>query len=226
MGSVAEKVAHHSIVPVLILREGGSAPAGLHLDVTQPMRVLVPLDGSAHAKTALAPAAALIAGLSAPAQGALHMVRVIKPLKPLPLKPLLTPEEEEERLNQRNQMLHKARTYLESTSEHLKEGLVSPGVVEHNPTITWSVSIDQDVASAIIRVAENGEDAEGAGVFGGCDVIAMATHGRGAFQRWAVGSVTERVLNATRLPILVVRPAEIDMIQHTREIDMTVIPLF
>jgi len=54
-------------------------------------------------------------------------------------------------------------------------------------------------------VAENGEDAEGSGAFGGCDVIAMATHGRGGLQRWAMGSVTERVLQGTKLPLLIVR---------------------
>ena len=58
----------------------------------------------------------------------------------------------------------------------------------------------------IIGVAENGEDAEGAGVFGGCDIIALATHGREGLQHWVMGSITERVLNGTRLPLLVVRP--------------------
>jgi hypothetical protein len=36
----------------------------------------------------------------------------------------------------------------------------------------------------------------------------MATHGRTGFQHWVLGSVTERVLGTTRLPILIVRPAE------------------
>jgi len=64
------------------------------------------------------------------------------------------------------------------------------------------------VAEAIVRVAENGEDAEGAGVFGGCDIIAMATHGLSGIRRWEMGSITERVLHATRLPLLIVRPPD------------------
>ena len=36
--------------------------------------------------------------------------------------------------------------------------------------------------------------------------IAMATHGRSGVQRWVMGSMTERVLGATRLPLLIVRP--------------------
>src|SRR3981081_820745 len=39
-----------------------------------------------------------------------------------------------------------------------------------------------------------------------CDLIVMATHGRGGLQRWVMGSVTERVLGATKLPLLIIRP--------------------
>ena len=73
--------------------------------------------------------------------------------------------------------------------------------------VNWSVALDPDRANAIVRVAENGEDAQGVGAFGGCDLIAMATHGRGGLQRWAMGSVTERVLHMTKRPLLIVRPA-------------------
>ncbi len=187
MGSVAEKVAHHAAVPVLILREGGPVPAAPHPDATRPLRALVALDGSAHAKAALEPAALLIAALAAPAPGALP-------------RGLEQGDHEE--------VLHKAKQYLSTTAAHLREGLTAPAVADLNLTITWSVAVDTDVAAALIRVAENGEDAEGAGVFGGCDVIAMATHGYGGVQRWAMGSITERVLSATRLPLLVVRPPE------------------
>jgi hypothetical protein len=39
-----------------------------------------------------------------------------------------------------------------------------------------------------------------------CDLIAMATHGRGGLQRWVMGSMAERVLGATKLPLLIIRP--------------------
>lgn len=42
----------------------------------------------------------------------------------------------------------------------------------------------------------------------GCDLITMATHGRSGFQRWMIGSVTERVLNSTKLPLLITRAQE------------------
>ena len=210
MGSVAEKIARHSAVPVLILREGGPIPAGPHMD-GGPFRVLVPLDGSTRAKAAIEPAAILTSTLAASGQGALHLIRVVKPHSG---ETMHVPEGHE---GEQEQGVQKARKYLSSTVEHIREGLTAHSVKDFGLTITWSVAVDTDVASAIIRVAENGEDVEGVGVFGGCDVIAVATHGYGGLQRWAMGSVTERVLNAARLPMLIVRPSDMVDRGHVQE---------
>ncbi len=40
----------------------------------------------------------------------------------------------------------------------------------------------------------------------GVDLIAMCTHGRSGLSRWFFGSVTEKVLRGTHLPLLLVRP--------------------
>jgi nucleotide-binding universal stress UspA family protein len=212
LGSVAEKVARHTSIPVLILREGGPIPTGPRPERTGPFRVLVPLDGSLRAKAALTPAAYLATALSAPTQRALHLMRVVKSASSMG-------EDERE---ESEQILHKAKSYLSSTTQHLREGLIAPTIASHKLALTWSVAVDTDAAAAIVRVAENGEDAEGAGIFGGCDVIAMATHGRSGLQRWAIGSVTERVLNATKLPLLIVRPPDM-MEQSYRKIAETAI---
>jgi len=180
LGSVAEKVARSAPIPVLVLR------------------VLVTLDGSVLAKAALEPAASLIAALATPAQGTLHLVRVVKPV---------TPDNEEKDPQGREHFLHKAKAYLSTIVEHICEGLGAPAVTDLTLPVTWSVAADTDVAEAIVRVAENGEGAEGAGVFRGCDVIAMVTHGRSGIRRWEMGSITERVLHATKLTLLIVRPA-------------------
>ena len=95
---------------------------------------------------------------------------------------------------------------LVKRAREMRAGLVASALANLNLPVTWSVAIETDVAAGIVSVAENGEDTAGVGVFGRCDVIAMATHGRGGMQRWALGSITERVLHATSLPLLVVRP--------------------
>lgn len=41
------------------------------------------------------------------------------------------------------------------------------------------------------------------------DIIVLSTHGRSGLSRWVFGSVAEKVLRGTNLPILVVRPAGI-----------------
>lgn len=91
--------------------------------------------------------------------------------------------------------------------------IAAPGI-NHRLSVTWSVTIGDDIAAGIARMAENGEDVEEVGVFEGCDIVAMATHGYSGLQRWAVGSITERVLHATRLPLLIVRPPDVVTREH------------
>jgi nucleotide-binding universal stress UspA family protein len=198
MGSVVEKVSHASLVPVLVLREGNSPLAGLYSDGGGSLRALVPLDGSAHAEAAIAPAAHLIAALSAPGRGALHLTQVV-----------VMPRIEQLSHNEREAILQKARQNLSATVQEISEGLIANYGADLHLSITWSVTIDDDIAGGIVRMAENGEDAEGAGTFGGCDIIAMATHGYSSLQHWTLGSITERVLHTTRLPLLMVRPINI-----------------
>jgi nucleotide-binding universal stress UspA family protein len=212
MGSIAEKVARYSSVPVLVLREHGPIPANPHLDPTHPLRVLVPLDGSTHAKTAITPAANLIAALAAPQHGALHLMRVIQPAEGNHAK------HEQHNIHY---IVQKIKHSLHKTVENVRDGFEAPAVAPLGLQITSSVALDSDVAQAIIRVAENGEDAEGAGIFGGCDVIAMATHGRTGLNHLTMGSITERVLHATQLPLLIVHTSPktdqkaSDKVQHT-----------
>jgi nucleotide-binding universal stress UspA family protein len=200
MGSVAEKVARHAPVPVLMLHEKVTFPEVKTSKISQPLRVLVPLDGSVYAKAALTPAVELLTALAAPEQKkALHLVRVIEPAT----------EQKEERQMEQQRGISRAKSYLSRTTDLMREGYLVPALSKHHITVSWSVALDADRARAIVRVVENGEDAEGVGVFGGCDLIAMATHGRGGLHRLAIGSVTERVLQTTKRPILIVRPAKV-----------------
>ena len=196
LGSVAQKVSRHSPVPVLVLYEDGGVPTNLHPGGIRPVRVLVALDGSALAEATLLPAAQVSAALSVPEPGALHLVRVVK-------MPTLYEYGQLDSLSvARDQARAEAHAYLHTVEQRLREG----DLANLHLLVTSSVIVNTDVASVLIGMAENGEYMQDADGFTGCDVIALGTHGRGGITRWMMGSVTERMLGATRLPLLIVRP--------------------
>ena len=181
LGSIAQALTHQSPVPLLILREGGQVLAISHEEITRPVCALVALDGSPFAETALIPAANLVAALAAPNEGILQLTHVV------------THKGDESRQS--------AKKYIAGVTEQLQQKLKNL-----NLSITWSLLGDRDVAGAIVDVAEHGEGTTKAEQANGCDLIAMSTHGRGGLERLMLGSVTERVLHSTKLPMLIVRP--------------------
>lgn len=56
-------------------------------------------------------------------------------------------------------------------------------------------------------------------------LIAMATRGRSGLQRWLLGSVADKVLHATRNPLLLVRPREDDSGGEQAVLNRIVVPL-
>lgn len=185
LGSVAQQIAHNTPVPVLILRVRGGAPAGQYPVFEHLARLLVPLDGSPLAEAALGPAAGLAAALSS--EPALHLVLVVSRYETVEAN---MPEA---------LAIDAAKHYLGKVADRMKQ--------EHPAlNVTWSVGVGLDIAETIIRIAERGDVTEGAGAFGGCGAIAVATHGRTGIARWALGSISERVLYGTKLPLLMVRP--------------------
>ena len=202
IGSVAAKVTRFAAIPVLVLREGGPVPEERHSRDAQPLRVVVALDGSQYAQGAIAPAANLASTLAAPGRGALHLTHVVESARDpkIPTRMTRTASNVQADLNM-------AKQYLESMVSRIRNGSVDPAIPGLNLALSSSVVTDDDVAQGIINVVENGGEAEGGEVFGGGDMIAMTTNGYSGLQRW-VGSVTERVLHTTRLPLLIVRPGE------------------
>jgi nucleotide-binding universal stress UspA family protein len=177
-----------------------------HLRPLHSLMALVAPDGSALAEAGIMPAASLVMALAAPARGALQLTRVVK----LPITGSERGEQSQHHYpatvdpHLKEQALVEAKTYLGNLVDQLRQGRLA----DANLTLTWSVTTGKDVADTLIKAAETGEDAEGTQVYDGCDLIVLATHERGGLQRWILGSVTERILGATKLPILIVRPQE------------------
>jgi nucleotide-binding universal stress UspA family protein len=193
LGSVAHALVHQSTRPILVLRQGETSSAPSLMDSSGPLRTLVPLDGSPLAEAALRPAAHLTAALAVAGKGALHLSQVVKISQ--------TAEDESFVGGLSEERLQGARTYLNQVEERL-----SSEEKDLRLSLTHSVELASDVASALLAVSEHGE----AGKMSGsnpCDLIAISTHGRAGLERWVMGSVTERLLNTTKLPMLVVRPA-------------------
>lgn len=192
LGSVAQRIIHHSPVPTLVLRERGAALPAIHADAARPLCAIVSLDGSPLAKTALVPTANLVAALATPAQGVVHLMHVVKQLTSATDAGVL-PQHKVEAVEQ-------AQAYLQSVRERL---LMQTR--DLNLLVTCSVTQAQDVAETIVTTAEEKMGSIGEN---SCDILAMATHGRGGLERWVMGSMTERVLNATSLPMLIIRPQQ------------------
>ena len=147
-------------------------------------RILVPLDGSELAEQALT----MAIKLARESQGTLCLLRstvgmvlpaeraYIGPYGPYDWLPSIEVIEEIER---------EAKRYL---------GDVSGKYV--SPEINWEKYVAKtDPAAAIVDYAQNEA----------IDLIVMSSHGHSGVERWALGSVTERVVRHAPCPIFVVR---------------------
>jgi nucleotide-binding universal stress UspA family protein len=184
LGSVAQKIIRHASIPVLVLRNRQMSEALLKR--AHPLRALVPLDDSPASETVLLPAVDILSTLAADGRGNLHLVTVVSEV---------SGEHESQPLIQR------AAAYLDTVERHLQDRIAEAG----NLTVSKSVIAASDIANALLQEAEGSLDAQGNAAKNACDLIMMSTHGRGGLQHWALGSITERVLHATKLPLLIVR---------------------
>ncbi len=153
LGSVAQKVARHSPIPVLVLREGAGIPTNLHPEGLRPVRVMVPLDGSDLSEAVLSPAATLSAALSEPLAGQLHLVQVLS----LPL--MNHRYHSEQMVAARARIQADARTYLEAVQQRMQASETAGSKLE----VSTSLIMDEDVAGGLIRAAEGeqqGQDAQ------------------------------------------------------------------
>lgn len=189
LGSVAHALIHQCTRPILLLRHSGAFPAG-----AGRLRTLVPLDGSPLAEAALHPAAQLTAALADPGQGALLLSQVVRILPTSADEGFISELNEETR--------QRAESYVRQAQQRLL-----PQAKHQQLLLAHTVVYASDVAGALVNLAEHGAHEEQSTTPGGpCDLVVMATHGRGGLERWVMGSITQRVLNSTTLPICIVRP--------------------
>lgn len=105
----------------------------------------------------------------------------------------------------RQQGTAEASAYLRNVEQRVRHG----DLAQLNLRVSSSVAVHRDVVKALISIAEHGEERKDAGRFDRADIIVLATHGRSGIERLLRGSVTERILGATKLPLLIVRPTPV-----------------
>jgi nucleotide-binding universal stress UspA family protein len=167
-------------------------------------RILVPLDGSQFAETALPLAAALSRGSGA----AVELVSAYDPLPPpgagpaeaaalgvpvhadaLGAVPMTTAALSESLRDERTTYLREAARRLREATEVDAEVVLVEGRADH---------------AIRARVEASGPD-----------LVVMATHGRGPMERAWLGSVADRLVRDLHLPILLVRPIEGERVDLT-----------
>jgi nucleotide-binding universal stress UspA family protein len=152
-------------------------------------KILVPLDGSKVGEAALPYVEELVSKMAPKVKVEVTLLQVISSLTHYVIAgeaSVQVPYNEREI----EQIKEKARDYLDKTGECLR----SKGVVVKIKVATGNA------AEEIIKFAEETKT----------DLVAMSTHGRSGLSRWAFGSVTDKVLRAGNLPILVIKaPKEI-----------------
>jgi nucleotide-binding universal stress UspA family protein len=202
LGSVAQKLARHAPVPVLVLRS--DTPSLTRTQAGEqylPFEVLVPLDGSPLAEAALQPADELLTALSGSSPATLRLLRVVE-LPPVPGNDDKPQLREELDANASEAMLREAQTYLSHVADRMR---ALPNFGRH-VTIATTTLLDDDTTQGILDGAHGRQFGRPPQETPAVAAIVMATHGRGGLDRWAMGSVTERVLHESRFPLLIVPP--------------------
>jgi nucleotide-binding universal stress UspA family protein len=181
LGSVSERVVATAPCPVLAVKHPDvvvELPWGGTLQSRRPIagvprvqRILVPLDGSPAAETALEGAAELARAFN----GVISLVMVLSPVVPITMR-----AEEAAPPDAADAATYLARKQRELTAA----GVTVQRVIRMG-----------DPATQILACADEHR----------ADLIALATHGRSGLRRWLLGSVTEKVLRASDIPVLVFR---------------------
>jgi nucleotide-binding universal stress UspA family protein len=150
-------------------------------------RVLVPLDGSKVGEAALPVIDRLVEKCGPGVKVEITLLGVITLLRHWVVvgeasAPVSYTEEELKLIKQR------VMNYLEKTADSMKR-----------PQVTFKTMVTSGNAAEEILKAASDTNA---------DLIAMSTHGRSGWRRLAFGSITDKILHGSNVPVLMVRAPE------------------
>lgn len=153
-------------------------------------RILVPLDGSAFAEQALHHAQRVAQA----GQSEIHLLSVAplledQSLAAVDLYPVYVYREY---LVDHNVEMERITTELQGYLEQISTQMKQAGFL----------------ATPVIRFGQPADEIITYAAKSGCDLIVMSTHGRSGIGRWVYGSVADKVLRSSAIPVLLVRALE------------------
>jgi len=187
LGSVADELVRQLPMPVLLTHPHEAQP-----DFTRevlPKFLLLPLDGSSLAEQMVDPVLELARFTGAE----VVLLRVVKPVMPAqyPVEGYSVVEMARSIISRLEQLQEQAKKeaedYLQRVAGRFRERAVK---------VQTQVAVEDRPAVAILR--------EAAGRAGG--LVAIETHGRKGLARLLLGSVADKVIRGTPVPVLVHRP--------------------
>jgi len=156
-------------------------------------KILVPLDGSKLAECALPHAEELAKGCTAAQVILITVTEQVQGQTRAPeAEELHRSTDSTEFRRARSEMtviLGKKQKQAERYLRRIAEKLESKGVKVHTEMLFWPP------AEAIASYAKQN----------GADIIVMSSHGRSGVSRWAYGSVADKVLRSSCVPVLIIR---------------------
>ena len=177
LGSVADRVVHTASIPVLTVTPGKIR--AYHGSDTLVTRLVVPLDGSALAETALP----YVKEMASKLGYAVVLLRVVRPLHYFWVGEHSPEIHEENRL-----MESEAREYMEATAESFSRDGID---------VEWRVLVGHPTTIVLEQVRDIPHS-----------IVALTTHGRSGFRRWLIGSLAENLVRSGGDPVLIVPPPD------------------
>lgn len=177
-GSVGDRVAREAATSVLIV-PARARDGPEEGAAARIRRVIVPLDGSVGAMGVL-PVAEILAGRSA---APVWLIAAVDPAYWTPSAPVADAE----------RASRDALAELRGDAQRMLEG-VGARIMREGGSASWRV-LDGPAADAIVGAAREG------------DLIVLASRGRSGAGGWPIGSVAEKVVRYSPVPVLVHRAA-------------------
>jgi nucleotide-binding universal stress UspA family protein len=178
LGNVASRILASSSKPVLLITRKPDEQIAGGVHIK---RIMVPLDGSKMSSDALNTVAPMAQALKAE----VVLFQAVEPVRYVPGFETMAPNIV---LPSDDEIKKSAAKYLGEVAAPLKQNGISVS----------NVVISDAPAEAILDYSEKGN----------IDVIAMTTHGFSGIKRWVFGSTTEKVLQASNKPVLVIPSAK------------------